>query len=193
MKSFHFRDGSVRRMPIDSMNELPRIRFPIGVNENDASICCLYDTGAALNTGQLAYHRHIMETQPDLVLEYEAFDGENPFDPIKLYGAITDPSQYNENDHGILKAVIRYKTPFLNTVTNEPVTLSFALGDDVSVDTIMGLPSIEEFELELHFRPHKQLVSHSLERTFSVFNQETVSTIIQNDAQLSQPTTSVAV
>ena len=135
----------------------------------------------------------MMETQPDLVVEYEAFDGENPFDPIKLYGAITDPSQYNENDHGILKAVIRYKTPFLYTATNEPVVLSFALGDDVSVDTIMGLPSIEELELELHLRPHKQHVSHSLERTFSIFNQETVSTIMQNAAQSSQSTTNVPV
>ena len=84
-----------------------------------------------------------MKTPPDLVLVYEAFDGENPFDPIKLYGAITDPSQYNENDHVILKAVIRYKTPFVHIATNEPVALSFALGDDVSVDTITGLPSLK--------------------------------------------------
>ena len=54
MKSFNFRDGSVRRMPIDSKNELPHIRFPIGMNENDASICCLYDTVTALNIGELS-------------------------------------------------------------------------------------------------------------------------------------------
>jgi hypothetical protein len=42
---------------------------------------------------------------------------------------------------GALTAVIRYKTPYIDCEGN-PVLLSFALGDTVSCNTILGLPSI---------------------------------------------------
>ena len=43
-------------MSITSHNELPHIRFPVGNNDEDGSLLNLFDTGAALNTGQLSYH-----------------------------------------------------------------------------------------------------------------------------------------
>jgi hypothetical protein len=42
---------------------------------------------------------------------------------------------------GALTAVIRYKTPYVDCNGN-PVLLSFALGDTVSCNTILGLPAI---------------------------------------------------
>ena len=163
-----------RRMPIDSLNELVHISFPIGLTESDATITALYDTGAALNTGSYAHHRHIMETSPELVHEYEEFDGENPFDPIKLEGAITNPQNYDENQHGILCAVIRYRTPF--PCKNGFRLLSFALGKDISVDAIIGLPTIMDLELTYTFKPYAHISSDVLQRTFAAKHKSTTLT-----------------
>ena len=116
-------------MPITTRNELPHLRFPIGNTTNDGSLLNLFDTGAALNTGQLSYQLSFKNSRPDLVHSYEEFNGTNPFDPIKLCGAITDPSTFDTTTHGILSAVIRYKTPF--SVNGRTFTIAFALGKDV--------------------------------------------------------------
>lgn len=109
-----------------------------------------------------------------LVHSFEEFDESNPFDPIKFCGAVTDPSAYDESLHGALLAVISFHTPFQNSVTNEPVILAFALGDDVSVDIILGIPTINELETEMNFRPTKQVISHILETTFACIPKEIV-------------------
>ena len=81
-----------RPMPITSRNELPHIKLTISCcNGNNAiGIKMLYDTGAALSTGFLDYHENIWKKHPKVVARYEKFDGENPFDPIKLCGAINN-------------------------------------------------------------------------------------------------------
>ena len=61
-------------MPISSMNELPHLHFEIGNDNDTASICALYDTSGALNTGQLAYHRYIMEYIPEAVYDFETME-----------------------------------------------------------------------------------------------------------------------
>jgi len=72
------------------------VQFPVGKDETSISVIGLYDTGAALNMGLLAYHQHIMKDQPESVIEYEEFNGSNPFDPIKLCRAISNPDQYDQ-------------------------------------------------------------------------------------------------
>jgi len=176
LQSCTMRDNTLRRMPIDSQNELPHVRFPIGTTEDIVTIIGLYDTGAALNTGLLSYHKLIMKKQPELVAEYEEFNGSNPFDPIKLCGAITNPEMYDEQQHGVLTAVIRYRTPFVFSGSKTPVTLSIALGKDVTVDTIFGLPFIASLEMEFRFRPQPCIVAHTIEREFSTVFRETVCT-----------------
>ena len=53
-----------------------------------------------------------MTTCPQLVHRYEVFDdATNPFDPIKLLGAISNPKDYNATEHGVLTAVVSYKLP----------------------------------------------------------------------------------
>jgi len=178
-------------MPIDSQNELPHLRFPVGQDEESVSITGLYDTGAALTTGLLSYHNYIMERQPNAVAEYEEFDGSNPFDPIKLCGAITNPNQYDQAQHGILTAVIRYRTPFVHADSGKPVLLSVALGKDVTVDTIFGIPFISSLQMEFRFRPEPMLIAHSIERQFSAIFRETIcSTKYPRPAQHTNTATS---
>jgi hypothetical protein len=65
----------------------------------------------------------------------------NPFEPIRLSGALRNPDDVSQEVTGALTAVIRYKTPYVDRNGN-PVLLSFALGDMVSCNTILGLPAI---------------------------------------------------
>ena len=107
----------------------------------------------------------------------------NPFDPIKLCGALLDLSDYNVEKHGILSAVITYHTPFKST-EGKPITFSVALGADMSVDTIIGIPFIKELALELRLVT-PTLIAHNIRTTFPVIYRETVLTgglDISNDA-----------
>ena len=56
LATYNLQDNNLRRMPITTQNELPHVRFPIGTGIKDGSLLNLFDTGAALNTGQLSYH-----------------------------------------------------------------------------------------------------------------------------------------
>ena len=66
----------------------------------------LCDAGAALASGYLKHHLQIRSKCPSIVHSLEVFDSGNPFDPIKLLGAIDNPDNYNPGKHGILSAVI---------------------------------------------------------------------------------------
>ena len=129
-------------MPIAIDNGLPHITFSLGSDPAlDPTLCGLMDTCGALNTGYLLFHLWLMSERPDLVAEFISFDDSNPFEPIKLGGAIRDPSDFDAADHGNLTAVIRYYTPYTD-VSGSPITLSFGLGSDVTVNTIFGLPML---------------------------------------------------
>ena len=58
LRVYHFTDNTIRGMPNPSDNLLLYIEFPIGSRAFKAAIVCLFDTGAALNTGQLAYQKY---------------------------------------------------------------------------------------------------------------------------------------
>jgi hypothetical protein len=94
------------------------------------------DTCGALNTGYLLFHLWLMSERPDLVAEFISFDDANPFEPIKLGGAICDPADFDSSTHGNLTAVIRYYAPYIDN-NGSPITLSFALSADVTVNTIL--------------------------------------------------------
>ena len=133
-------------MPIAIDNGLPHLTLDLASNpKTDPSLCGLMDTCGALNTGWLPFHLWLKSERPDLVAEYVSFDDVNPFEPIKLGGAIRDPEDFASADHGNLTAVIRYFTPYVDRNDNG-ITLSFALGPDVTVNTIFGLPLLCDFE-----------------------------------------------
>jgi hypothetical protein len=126
-------------MPIAIDNGLPHITFALGTTTDCPTLCGLMDTCGALNTGYLPFHQWLMSEHLATVADYISFDDTNPFEPVKLGGAIRDPDNFNSSSHGNLTAVIRYYTPYTDT-TGNPITISFALGNDVTVNTIFGLP-----------------------------------------------------
>ena len=160
-----------RRMPISSQNELPHLDFGIGQARDAMTLSFLYDTGAAINTGYLPYHKKIMKEYPQVVESFEEFNGDNPFEPIKLMGAITNPAKYDREQHGILSAVIRYRTPYIMNNGNHFV-LCFALGEDMSVNTILGVPGILEVALEPRFIK-KEFLAHNIRAKFNIMYRET--------------------
>jgi hypothetical protein len=154
-------------MPIAIDNGLPHITFDLGANKlTDPSLCGLMDTCGALNTGYLLFHLWLKSERPDLVAEYISFDDTNKFEPIKLGGAIRDPADFDASDHGNLTAVIRYYTPYTD-LSGCPVTMSFALGPDVTVNTIFGLPMLCDLDSVISLRSNT-LHSRALDVTFPI-------------------------
>ena len=164
---------ATRPMPITTRNELPHIKFSLKSKTNNDVIAfsMLYDTGAALNTGYLPYHMNIINKHPSIVARFEKFDGENPFDPIKLCGAITDPAEYKETKHGILSAVVEYHTPYC-CGNDANFKLSLALGDSMSVNSILGLPTIISGNIEPKWQK-KLYLSHTFQMKFPMVLQST--------------------
>ena len=153
-------------MPIAIDNGLPHITFDLGADPSLVELCGLMDTCGALNTGYLLFHLWLRSERPDLVAEFVSFDDSNPFEPIKLGGAIRDPSDFDATDHGNLTAVIRYYTPYVDT-SGSPITLSFALGSDVTVNTIFGLPMLCDLDSIISLRSNS-MHSRTLHRDFPI-------------------------
>jgi hypothetical protein len=154
-------------MPIAINNGLPHITFNLGsTTDQDHTLCGLMDTCGALNTGYLPFHLWLKSEQPDIVAEFISFDDTNPFEPIKLGGAIRDPADFVSSNHGNLTAVIRCHTPHVDT-TNSPITLSFALGPDVTVNTIFGLPMLCDLDAIISLRSNS-MHSRSLNHDFPI-------------------------
>jgi hypothetical protein len=154
-------------MPIAINNGLPHIEFNLGSDASlDPSLLGLMDTCGALNTGYLTFHLWLKSERPDLVAEFISFDDENPFEPIKLSGAISDPADFDASNHGNLTAVIRYYTPYTDT-SGSPITISFALGSDVTVNTIFGLPMLCDLDVVISLRSNS-MQSRTLNLEFPI-------------------------
>jgi hypothetical protein len=138
-----------REIPITIQNNLPTLSLRLGDSSNqhgDIELKVLFDTCGALSTGFKPYHHRIRQLHPELVHAYESFDEMNPFEPIRLSGALRNPDDVSQEVAGAFTAVIRYNTPYLDCNGN-PVLLSFALGDTVSCNTILGLPAINSMNM----------------------------------------------
>jgi len=154
-------------MPIAIDNGLPHIEFDIGTSTtDDPTLVGLMDTCGALNTGYLPFHLWLKSLRPDIVAEFISFDDANPFEPIKLGGAIRDPTEFVSTDHGNLTAVIRYYTPYTD-ISGSPIHLSFALGPDVTVNTIFGLPLLCDLDAIISLRSNS-MHSRSLNHDFPI-------------------------
>ena len=136
-------------MPVPINNGLPQTAIDIGKTKNDSSLWVLYDTGAALSTGNLDDHTQTYKDNPELVFKFETSDDPNGFSPVKLGAAVNDSNPDSANtSHGLLTAVIWYHTPFTYP-SGQPYYLMFALSKDVSVSSIIGWPMILELEMNL--------------------------------------------
>ena len=161
----------LRKVQISSDNNLPHLSILLGKVRLQWSLSVLYDTGAALTSGYLPYHLMIREKYPHLVHSFEVFDGNNPFDPIKLLGAIGSVSDYDREKHGMLSAVIRYFTPYRNA-NNQPLLLPVALGEAMAVNTILGNTLIREWKLVLDY-DSPPIKSTILKETFDIVYEST--------------------
>ena len=159
------RSSEARPMPIQVNNNLPTAYFRLASANLEPCIDlgCLIDTCAGLNSGSLDFHIHIRDTYPQCVVAFEQFDDVNPFQPVKLGGAIT--SQYDEADHGRLTAVITYRTDIINPMTGQPMTIKFALGSDVSVNSLFGAPTLRDLNAVVDIG-NSILLLRRVQRTF---------------------------
>ena len=158
-------------MPVPINNGLPQTAIDIGKTKNDSSLWVLYDTGAALSTGNLDDHTKTYKENPELVFKCETSDDPNGFSPIKLRATVNDSNPDSTNtSHGLLTAVIWYHTPF-KYPSGHPYYLMFALSKDVSVSSIIGWPMILELEMNLLVKK-QQIHSTVLNVIFLIVQRE---------------------
>ena len=138
-------------MPVNIDNGFPNLALDLGNDRGRIELTGLFDTCGSLNTGYLPFHVWIASQYPETVESLRFFNSNDPFEPIKLEGAVSDPADYDASRHGLLTAVIRYKTPYV-TINGERVSMSVALGADVSTNTIFGLPTLSAFEFLLNLK-----------------------------------------
>ena len=129
-------------MPITINNSLPSVNMLIGIlvdDENKMSI--LVDTGATMNIGDNTYHQWVMSQCHSMVAEYIECGPNTEYDVVQISAALDMNGTNQHVDHGSMTAVIRYKTPYLinNTI---PFILSFALGTDVELRSVIGIPCL---------------------------------------------------
>jgi hypothetical protein len=134
------------RIPISVESNLPHISIPIGHDQQTKfSLSVAYDTCAACNVGFAGHHLPIAERYPELVksLTYTA----DKYSPLTLSGIVHgDEEKTSKQPSAILPIVIEYWMPFL-TKEGHKTTLKIALGNQVSVNTIIGMPMIRPAKL----------------------------------------------
>ena len=105
-----------------------------------------------------------MTSHPHIVKSYDQFNNCLPFEPITLGCAVPTDSSTPLNDK--LTAVVTYFTPYCDT-SDRPLFLSFGLGESVTVNAIIGLPTIIAWGLVVD--PFtKRCYSHSMHKWFDL-------------------------
>ena len=82
--------------------------------------------------------------------------------------------------HGQLAAVIRCKTPRFDN-DGSPIRTSFGLGNDMTVNTILGMPIIKDLGMIPNFRAGSVTFEDS-PATFAIHHQETCCGCLAEDA-----------
>ena len=156
---------AARHMPLDLDNGLPGILIRFGTEDkNESSFVCLVDTCAAMNTGNLKVHQWIMTQYPEIVAEYVQYDDEQPFQPLKLECAVKDiPTQ--DDLSGNLTAIVRYWTRYTEP-NGQRAVISFGLGRDIAVNSIIGVPTIRKWGMSMCFMSNT-ITAHHIKVKFS--------------------------
>ena len=160
---------SIRRIPCLVENKLPNINLDIGCVFDDLCITVLYDSCGAISTGYLRYHLWIASLYPETVASLEYFNDADPFEPVMLGGAVT-ATNGTPAHHGMLSAVISYHTPYRFPDGTE-FLLSFALGNEVAVNSLFGWADIRRLCTTLD-TASATVTSTELRATFDVLMRE---------------------
>ena len=129
-------------MPIGINNALPSISLILGILEDEANkMRMLVDAGAAMNPGNFDFHMWVMSQCPNIVDEFLQCRKDTAYDIAHLLAALNFKDINTDATHGQMPVVIRYKTPYI-IADKGPFILSFALGKDVSLRSVLGLPTL---------------------------------------------------
>ena len=134
-------------MPLAVDNNLPSISLRFGTNDDD-EINFRYhlDSCAAMNTGNMLLHMWLMTKYPQAVVSFERCDDPNAFVPLALDTAI--PSADKALLVNQLSAVVVYRTRYL-LPDGKHATIAFGLGESISVNAIVGIPTWKSWGLTL--------------------------------------------
>ena len=138
------------QLPINFDLNLPHVNMPIGQSkESQFHISTAYDTCAVLNVGYSAYHLAIARKFPAAVKSL--IWAKNEYSPITLTGIVGNEGNTAETLYKpttTLPAIIEYHLP-MKTKDGTPTSLKIALGNKVSVNTILGLSTIKSAKMSL--------------------------------------------
>ena len=140
-------------MPLDLDNGLPGIVFRVGnpTTTQETSFLCHLDTCAGMNTGKLSVHRCLATRFPHCVAEWRECTDQDSFDPIRLDCAVERQQEDQiDQSRGRLTHIVRYYTPHTYD-SGKRVILSSGLGEDVSVNALIGLTDIKRWGGDLSF------------------------------------------
>jgi len=163
-------------MPLNIDMGLPIITWELGrpnSNHQPVKLRSLFDSCGCANVGRLEYHLWIISQRPELVSEFRFYDSHQPFDPVSLDGVVSQPSELEatkdgllSEEHGLLTAIVRYWTSY-KLADGSPLTISFGLGENVSTNTLTGLPLIQSLAFVTdygNFKAHSPILC----RTFNL-------------------------
>ena len=129
-------------MPISINNSLPTIHLTTGlIVDEENKMRMLVGTGAAMNTGNLDYHKWVMPQCPSMVAEYLECGTGTKYDVVQLLTALHLKGTHQPVNHGSITAIIRYRTLYLIHNTSSLI-LSFDLGKDVVLRSARGIHCI---------------------------------------------------
>ena len=107
----------------------------------DNGIRMLVDTGAAMNSGHLDYHFWVMSQCPEMIVDFLQCGENTNYDVVQLLAVLDLNLGQLPNNHVQMTAIIRYHTPYL-VDNKDPLVLSFALGHDMSLRSVLGLSTL---------------------------------------------------
>lgn len=132
-------------LPISFDPNVPHISMSIGKDDNSSfKISLAYDTAAQLNVGYAGFHLSIAKAFPSVVKNL--IWAKDEFSPLSLSGVVKEEKSTSTSTE--LSAIIEYYTTY-TTKDGAPVTLQIALGNNVGVNTILGLSTIKNAAISM--------------------------------------------
>eukprot|EP00956_Cyclotella_meneghiniana_P020206 scaffold35356_cov44-Cyclotella_meneghiniana.AAC.2 len=145
---YNSRDNNAPPLPAAIDNRLPHITITLGELATSIETCpqvrCLYDSGACVSSGYWGFWKTILENHPECIVDLFVSDG-GQYSPIVLGGIVTGDDGDMAGHTCKLNIVVNLKLRY-ETITGQPVTHKIALGKDVGVNTILGMPFIDKFQ-----------------------------------------------
>ena len=179
-------------MPLDVDNGIPVIELWFGRNEDSkVGLMCHLDSCATMNIGNLRVYQWLITAYHHLVAEYIQYNDATLLQSL-LLPCTVNTLEATESMHGKLIAIVWYWLRYADG--GKPVILSFGLGSDVAVNSIICKPTLRQWgdrsdffsgefsscllhtKFSIHYEPTKQDVPHTVQFLSSNFVRPLIST-----------------